>query len=358
MDSSSSAATPRPTAQPRSASVLIVDDAVESDDPLVRWLLLDGFEVHCTQLGAAGLLLAQSGSIDAVILDLHLPDMAGVTVLNELRRLRVMVPVIAVTGRYLTTDHERVSTALGAVRFLPKPLDATELVTILRDAITTPRPSSAVVIEPTVRCAQPSSYAAAHAMATHFHELHASILSGDPTVIEPLMRDLLIEVSGRLHRRWLRIPFDWIHDAVVDALLDYVRRPARFDHTRGIPLPQFIHHAARQNLLNRIDSERRRLKREATLDNMKAPTLADHASQPAESRWTQLAGAIEQFSKSERDVLQLWIDGETRTAEFARVLQLNNSDSADCLLHVRRVKERIRQRLRRWLSQQRTVSNR
>jgi len=116
-------------------SVLLIDDAVRAGDPLVRLLTLDGFAVELAGSGATGLTLARSRSYDAIVLDLHLPDVPGLTVLEELRRVRITVPVIAVTGYYLGVDYAVTAMKRGATDFKLKPLDAEELAAAVRAAM-------------------------------------------------------------------------------------------------------------------------------------------------------------------------------------------------------------------------------
>lgn len=103
--------------------------------PLVRWLTLDGFAVELAASGATGLTLARSRSYDAIVLDLRLPDIAGLTVLEELHSHGITAPVVAVTGYYLDVDTAVTAMKRGAADFKLKPLDAAELAAALRSAI-------------------------------------------------------------------------------------------------------------------------------------------------------------------------------------------------------------------------------
>ena len=102
---------------PARPSVLLIDDAVRAGDPLVRWLTLDGFAVELAASGAAGLALARSRLYDAIVLDLCLPDIPGLTVLEELRSHGMMAPVIAVTGYYLEVAYAVSAMKGGAADF-------------------------------------------------------------------------------------------------------------------------------------------------------------------------------------------------------------------------------------------------
>ncbi len=82
-------------------SVLVVED-----DPSVRGLLqtllsAEGYEVATASDGLAGLVKATSGHPSLVLLDLMMPDLGGVRVLEEMRDDPELadIPVIVVTGK-------------------------------------------------------------------------------------------------------------------------------------------------------------------------------------------------------------------------------------------------------------------
>ena len=84
-----------------SVSVLVVED-----DPSVRGLLqtllsAEGYEVATASDGLAGLVKATSSHPSLVLLDLMMPDLGGVRVLEEMRDDPELqdIPVIVVTGK-------------------------------------------------------------------------------------------------------------------------------------------------------------------------------------------------------------------------------------------------------------------
>jgi DNA-binding NtrC family response regulator len=114
-------------------TVWIVDD-----DPAIRELLSfivkeAGHEVDLFSSGAE--VLAVSGSPpDAVLLDLMMPEVDGVEVLKEVRRLHPNLPVIMITA---DNDIRRAVelTKLGAYDYLVKPVDQERLLTTLDRAL-------------------------------------------------------------------------------------------------------------------------------------------------------------------------------------------------------------------------------
>jgi two-component system, OmpR family, response regulator ChvI len=100
--------------------ILIVDD-----DALMRWSLAanledEGFEPHAFASGPDVLqYLAEGGNAAAMLLDWHMPEMDGITVLHNLRRAGHRLPVIFLTGQSQPGRRE-VAMACGAAAFLDK----------------------------------------------------------------------------------------------------------------------------------------------------------------------------------------------------------------------------------------------
>ncbi len=72
--------------------------------------------------GSLGLELAGQHHPNLVILDIHLPDMSGLEVLQHLRGEHPDLPIVVVTAD--ATPHQaEVARRLGATEYLTKPLD-------------------------------------------------------------------------------------------------------------------------------------------------------------------------------------------------------------------------------------------
>jgi two-component system, cell cycle response regulator len=109
--------------------ILVVEDDEASRGLLRAALELDGTEVLEAGTGADALRRAQCEDIDAILLDLTLPDTTGFDVLRSLKARPGTrnVPVIIVTGR-TGTDECVEGLALGAHDFVRKPYDVDELL--------------------------------------------------------------------------------------------------------------------------------------------------------------------------------------------------------------------------------------
>jgi len=139
---------PASTAEPTTASILIVDDDEGVTQTFSRMLRLEGYKVHTAMNAEAGLREAEDRRPDAIILDLRMPLLDG---LGFLRRLRAIedqrdIPVAIVTGDYFLDDSvSRELRELGAeLRF--KPMWLEDLVGLARTLlkVSTDRPGDAV----------------------------------------------------------------------------------------------------------------------------------------------------------------------------------------------------------------------
>jgi two-component system response regulator MprA len=111
--------------------ILVVDDDRSLRDALRRALTLGGYEVQSAEGGQAGLTQIATGSPDAVVLDVAMPDIDGLEVCRRLRANGNRVPVLMLTARDAISDRIDGLDA-GADDYLVKPFDVGELKARLR----------------------------------------------------------------------------------------------------------------------------------------------------------------------------------------------------------------------------------
>ena len=79
--------------------VLIVEDERKVAQFLKKGFQSEAFAVDIAPDGSEGLRLAMSNTYDAIVLDVMLPKMSGLEVLEELRRQRITTPILILTAR-------------------------------------------------------------------------------------------------------------------------------------------------------------------------------------------------------------------------------------------------------------------
>ena len=78
-------------------------------------------------------LMSGPGHIDIVLMDIMMPEMDGITTMQEIRKLpeKKDLPIIAVTAKAMKGDREKCIRA-GAWDYLSKPVDTIHLLAVLR----------------------------------------------------------------------------------------------------------------------------------------------------------------------------------------------------------------------------------
>ncbi|WP_374435433.1 response regulator transcription factor [Inhella sp.] len=114
--------------------VLLVEDDTQLREPLRRTLLEAGYAVDEAATGPDALHLGQTEPYDAVVLDLGLPGLDGLSVLQRWRAAGRTLPVLILTAR--DSWHEKVAGIdAGADDYLAKPFHTEELLARLRALI-------------------------------------------------------------------------------------------------------------------------------------------------------------------------------------------------------------------------------
>jgi two-component system, OmpR family, phosphate regulon response regulator OmpR len=110
--------------------ILLIEDDPRLAGMLDEYLGKAGFHVLRAETGARGLALHVSEPLDAIVLDLMLPDMDGLDICRNIRA-RSDTPILMLTARGDATDRV-VGLEMGADDYLPKPFEPRELLARLR----------------------------------------------------------------------------------------------------------------------------------------------------------------------------------------------------------------------------------
>jgi DNA-binding response OmpR family regulator len=111
--------------------ILVVEDELHLAEALTQILKKNNYTVDTVNDGEAGLDNALSNIYDLIILDIMLPKMDGISILKEIRKEGLWVPVILLTAKGEISD-KVVGLDSGADDYLPKPFAAEELLARIR----------------------------------------------------------------------------------------------------------------------------------------------------------------------------------------------------------------------------------
>ncbi len=114
--------------------LLIVEDEPKSSALLSTTLKQEGFEVLCAVDGEAGLHEALNGGFDALLVDIMLPKLDGLSLVRALRAQGHNTPVIMLSARGEVEQRVEGLDA-GADDYLPKPFAMSELLARLRSLL-------------------------------------------------------------------------------------------------------------------------------------------------------------------------------------------------------------------------------
>jgi two-component system nitrogen regulation response regulator NtrX len=114
--------------------ILVIDDEVAIRDSLRMTLEYEGYEFVGAATGQEGLALAEREGPDLVLLDVKMPGMDGLEVLDRLRNMNESLPIVVISG------HGTISTAVeatkkGAFDFIEKPFASERVLVSLRNAL-------------------------------------------------------------------------------------------------------------------------------------------------------------------------------------------------------------------------------
>ncbi|MBC8384418.1 MAG: response regulator [Candidatus Cloacimonetes bacterium] len=113
------------------SSILVVEDNIDMQFLLVNLLKKEGFEITTVSNGLEALNNIENIDPSLVLLDIRLPGMNGLEVLEKIRKLNRNIPIIMVTAYANIKDASR-SIRLGAKAYITKPFDYIDLIKTIK----------------------------------------------------------------------------------------------------------------------------------------------------------------------------------------------------------------------------------
>ncbi len=208
-----------------------------------------------------------------------------------------------------------------------------------------------------ISCSANQPHAAMQSAQDQLLALHHQLISGREAAGQVLAQQLLPRLLEATRKRLPFVDKDLIFDASVDALLDYLAKPGRFQVSLHVPLDRFLSHNAWKNLCNLHRAEQRRKDRErqAAEDFLKnsvelSPSAGNISMDGNSIPQQQFERAIKLIEDPvDREIFKRWLSGERRTVEFSEIMGLAHLAPLEQRQRVKRAKDRILMKLRRIL---------
>jgi RNA polymerase sigma factor (sigma-70 family) len=182
-------------------------------------------------------------------------------------------------------------------------------------------------------------------------ELHRRLLEWDKLAPLDLADAYYSPLLDYLRRRNLRqVPEDMLADAASETWVSLCKNPKSYDGKGS--LWAYLRMSAQRDLMNTLAKETRRRRHiVAQVDVEQLPgngkILTDDADMIAEVRREILPGVQAGLTDGERRCLELFLDGERKTARYAEVLGITDRPLADQKAEVKRVKDKLKIRIKR-----------
>jgi two-component system response regulator AtoC len=111
--------------------ILVVDDEENMQVLLKRVLGKAGYDVECAGSGAAALRLAAGRPFDLAIVDVCMPEIDGIEVLEKLKGINRQIPVIMISA-YPEWGKKQTAERMGCMGYLSKPVDMKYLKELIK----------------------------------------------------------------------------------------------------------------------------------------------------------------------------------------------------------------------------------
>lgn len=114
--------------------ILVIDDEKDICYYFEKALTPEGYDVFTALDGVDGLKIVKEKKPDIVLLDLKMPKMEGIEVLQHIKKVDKNIIVIVITG-YGTMDTARMAMKFGAFDYITKPIDLKYVKAVIRDGL-------------------------------------------------------------------------------------------------------------------------------------------------------------------------------------------------------------------------------
>lgn len=207
---------------------------VEDEEKIARFIELEltheGYEVDKVTDGREGLMMAESGQYDLVLLDIMLPGLNGIEVLRRLRKTTEL-PVIMLTARDAVMD--KVSGLdMGADDYITKPFAIEELLARIRACLRKKATANQETSTEKMVCGNLVLDTARHEVS--YDGKYVELTSREFSLLQTLLenKNIVLSRDTLLERVW---GYDYMGETnVVDVYVRYLR--SKLDDVFGVKI--------------------------------------------------------------------------------------------------------------------------
>jgi DNA-binding NtrC family response regulator len=228
---------------PYQPKILVADDERSIRLMLETGLALNGFRVTSARTGREALDAASSGTYDAILSDVYMPDGGGLDLVESLRAADPKIPIVLMTAR-ASVQVAVEAVGRGASDFIGKPFDIAAVVALLRHHLDARREADAAgpADEPETDFSR-SGLVGRSAAMVKVYKLVAQAARSDATVLvtgesgtgKELVARAVHDFSARKDRPFLSVNCSGLTDTLLESeLFGYMRGAftgAERDHT-------------------------------------------------------------------------------------------------------------------------------
>jgi len=215
-----------------SSHILVADDERSIRLMLEAGLKLNGFRVTAVPTGSRALEVARTGSIDAVLSDIYMPDGGGLDLVKDIHQIDPAIPIILMTAQGSVEAAVRAMSE-GATDFIGKPFDIAAVVELLRRHLGARREAEASQAAPSIESAiSRSGLVGRSAPMAMVYKLIAQAARSDAAVLvlgesgtgKELVARAIHKFSARSNRPFLSVNCSGLTDTLLESeLFGYVR---------------------------------------------------------------------------------------------------------------------------------------
>jgi DNA-binding NtrC family response regulator len=212
-------------------TILITDDEKNIRSTLSRALRLEGYETEEAEHGSAALPRLESGDVDLLIVDLEMPVLDGLGLLEAMAARKIRVPAVVLTA-HGTIDRAVKAVRLGAYDFIEKPPVLERILVAVRNALESSRLlaenrrlAEEAGLGPAILGSSPPLRALRETIARVAPTEAAVLLQGENGTGKELVARAIHEASARAARPLVTVNCAAIPETLVESEL--------FGHVRG-----------------------------------------------------------------------------------------------------------------------------